>query len=77
MKKALPYKISIEKVQNGYILSYYEEIEDDVYKKYKQVFSDEDDGEDEALVELLRTVSGHFGIFHSKHNDKNLKIEYK
>lgn len=72
-------KIEIEKVENGWILTYYDEYEDTGLPYSKKIlfsYQDEDnDQELEALKNMLLEVNEQVGFPYSKHKKKNINIE--
>lgn len=71
------YKLTIEKVVNGYIVTHPDELEDGVEVEYRDVIEDRDtdDGELEAGLDLLYFVMEYFGLIGSKHDKKRLRAE--
>ena len=71
-------KIEIEKVENGWILTYYDEYEDTGLPYSKKIlfsYQDEDGNQElEALKNMLWEVNEKVGIIPSKHKDKNINI---
>jgi hypothetical protein len=70
-------KLIIEQIKNGYILL--GKFSDDLMNQQKIVIEEKEseDGELEAMQELLWQIKEYFGVYHSKHNKKNLIIEIK
>lgn len=74
-------KINIEEVDNGWILTYFVEYEDDENELHERKvvysYNDEDDGKDKirALTELYWEINEHIGVKYSKHNDYNILIK--
>jgi hypothetical protein len=67
-------KLIIESSQNGYILTGKFNDNDLISK----VVIEEKDGEDselEAMQDLLYAIKEYFGVYYSKHNEKNLVVE--
>lgn len=75
-------KIQIESIENGYILSWYEDEEDvngNVVKEEKKEVVEELDvleGENETMVRLLTRIAEHFGITYDKYKENNLNIAF-
>lgn len=69
------WKLRIEKIENGYILSHDEEVEDNVFETMKEVIEEEDD-EKVAMKRLLEKVAEFFGIQYDKYAEKNLNITW-
>jgi len=69
------WECEIAKVDNGYVLKYWEETESQNIR-HRIVFEEQDTetGELEVMKNLLRAVTEHFGIIYSKHNKNNLEI---
>ena len=65
--------ISIESVENGYICTCFQAENEKPHFVFE--VAETERGELEAMQGLLRFVSEHFGIVHSKHNKCNLNIE--
>ena len=72
-------KIEIEKVENGWILTYYDEYEDTGLPYSKKIlfsYQDEDGTQElEAIKNMLLEVNEQIGFPYSKHKDKNINIE--
>lgn len=75
MKKSNPHKLTIEKIENGFLLSWDEQLDDAFIKECKEAITEDD--EEKEIIALLYQVAEHFGIYNSKHNERNLVIEYK
>lgn len=72
-------EIKIEKVEDGYTLSWHEEIDDGKWEeKKKVVFGSDctDQEEHEGLKNLLFTVAEYFGEHYDKWKDDNLNITF-
>jgi hypothetical protein len=73
-------KLTIEKAEGGYILSWDEEIEDNVFRESKKVVFAPDDiddsGEREGMKNLLFAVAEYFGISYDKWSSENLRISF-
>jgi len=75
-------KIEIEEVDNGWVLTYWDEYEDTglPFSK-KMAFSYNEQGVDyeldklKALEQLLWEVNKQVGVLHSKHNKYNINID--
>ena len=71
------YAINIEKITNGYILKWEEEIEEKVYKGYKYVIEGEEDmNSNETMKRLLEYIAEHFGQQYDKWGKENLNITF-
>jgi hypothetical protein len=68
-------ELKIEKIENGYILSYEEEVEIDKFITTKEVIEEGDD-EKETMARLLHRVAEHFGFYYNKFVNDNLKISW-
>ena len=70
-------KIEIERVENGWIITYWDEYEDTGLPYSKKIlFSYQDeDKELESLKDMLLEVNEQVGIISSKYNKKNINIE--
>jgi hypothetical protein len=75
----MKWALDIEKADNGYICSWWDEVdetEDGLYKKSVVFEEDEiETGELDCVVNLLYFVKEHFGSYHSKHNRYNIEIK--
>jgi hypothetical protein len=78
------WKCNIEKVDNGFIVTTFEETEENKITEVKNVFQHDDENidreiqsEDVEIVDVLRFVAEHFGVINSKHNRYNLEIGFK
>jgi len=68
------WQLTIKKADNGFILESHTEGSDGDLFLNKRVI-EEDDGELEAMKDLLWAVKEHFGTYWNKHNKKNLNIK--
>lgn len=72
-------KIEIERTENGWILTYWDEYEDTGLPYSKKIlfsYQDEDnDQELEALKNMLWEINEQIGFLPSKHKNKNINIE--
>lgn len=88
----MPYELKVRRVENGFIVSYLEEIEDNKYilrehacedgadrEWYKYDVSDTNKIKDEELsfVTVCQVMRDYFGVFYDKHRDVNLEIGFK
>ena len=73
----MEWELTIERADNGYIVTHPTELNDGTPDEAIVVFEDKmtPAGELEALVDLLWFVAEHFGHHNSKHNRHNLSIE--
>ena len=71
-------KLEIEKISNGFLLSWEEEIEDRVFRNEKETIEETDNpnGEKEAMTKLLYRISDYFGVSYDKWKENNLKISW-
>lgn len=69
------WKVEIEKIDNGYILSWKEEIENGTFRTEKEVI-EEDDTEKETMSRLLHRIAEFFGDNYDKYGAGNLKISW-
>lgn len=70
------FELHITKAKNGYYMMWQEEVEREVIN-HQEVF-EEKDGEDEEIEcmrRLLLRIKEYFGVYYSKHNQKNLVVE--
>lgn len=70
------WAIFIAKVQNGYIISFNDE--DDQEKSYMktEVFEETDELDElEVMKSLFYWIKEHFGVYYNKHGDRNLIIQ--
>ena len=72
----MSYNINVEKVQNGYLLSWKEEY-NDTGKEFtvSEVIQDDDADELKSGEELLWRLMEYFGLRGSKHDSERLSIE--
>ena len=70
------WELKIEKIENGYVLSHEEEIEDGKFKTTKEVVEERGEDEKEAMTRLLEGVAEYFGIQHDKFAADNLNIAW-
>ena len=73
----MKWDLLITKVQNGYIVSWQEDVDEGVTRNQHAVFEEPETrtGELEVMKNLLWFVMEHFGVMYSKHNAQNLNIE--
>jgi len=71
-------KVGLIRADNGWILEYWEEIEDNKWRKVELVFEDHDEDEDEkaSLIEALHGIVEYFGQGGSKYDAKRIDIRY-
>lgn len=72
-------KIEIEKVENGFILTWDEnECIDDVesYKKCKEVIEENESNENETYTKLLERIADFFGKNYDRYSPTNLNIAW-
>jgi hypothetical protein len=75
------YTLEITKVENGYICSWWDEVENEHVKK-QMVFEDTDDWQENCEVNgdicsmeaMLQFVIEHFGMCGSKHDPHRLRV---
>lgn len=67
----MKWKITIEKVDNGYMVEYLSEMGDG---NEKTLFEENEEDDINCMQRLLYFIKEHFGIYYSKHNKKNLVI---
>jgi len=70
------WELKIEKIENGYVLSHKEEIEDDRFEIKKEVIEENGDDEKETMTRLLERVAEYFGIRDDKYAKDNLNINW-
>lgn len=70
------WELKIEKIENGFILSHKEEIEENNVVLVKEVLEEDDNGEKETMTRLLERVSDYFGVKNNKFAEDNLKITW-
>ena len=71
----MTWKISIEKIENGFVVYHPGEETDNEVKTGFEYDEDDDFGELKCMEKLLWFVKNHFGEHYSKHNKKNINIE--
>lgn len=71
-------KIKIERITNGYILFWEEEIEDKEFKEFKEAIEESDDldGEKKAMTNVLYKIAEFFGFHYQKFEKDNLSIKW-
>jgi hypothetical protein len=72
------WKVLVKKADNGFLLEWISDADDGESKVLHQKVIEEkntEDGELEAMKDLLWEVKEYFGVYYSKHNNKNLNIE--
>ncbi len=77
-KKDTRWSITIIRAENGWFLEYWEEIEDDKWRKIERVYEDhnEEHGEKLSTVDTLRDIVEYFGQRGSKHDARRIDIRY-
>ncbi|HBR78937.1 MAG TPA: hypothetical protein DEA46_00725 [Candidatus Moranbacteria bacterium] len=70
------WELKIEKIENGFIMSHEEEIDDDRFEIKKEVIEEEGEDEKETMTRLLERISEYFGIQDDKYASDNLKISW-
>jgi len=70
----MEWQIKIEKVSNGFILKWIEEIEDDVFKVVKELIVEED--EKKEMKMLLDRIAEYFGMHYDKFGKENLRVSF-
>lgn len=68
-------ELSIERVSNGFIMKYWEDVEDE--PTLQQVVFEEQEtqhGEVENFKHLLYSITEYFGLTGSKHDERRIKI---
>lgn len=92
--KILPdWELRIKKTSNGFILSYLEEYEDNIYRVEREVFENDCDKEficnwdeldkqdinpeDIAMHNMLNAVKEYFGTCYNKHEKVNLVVKFE
>jgi len=73
----MSWKLEIRKVNNGYILKGKFNDTDIVSEVLIENTNETEFNKEETMKKLLCEVKDYFGIYYSKHNKKNLKIEVK
>jgi hypothetical protein len=73
----MEWKLTITKVGNGYIMSGRQFNDNEVMSKKVIVEPETEQGEIEAMKNLLYEVKEYFACYYSKHNKKNLYLEVK
>ncbi len=73
------WDLHVEKISNGYIARFIDENDDGGKFLRTVVFEilENEDAELETMKGLLWFIMEHFGIYYSKHNNKNLVPEIK
>jgi hypothetical protein len=77
--KEKPWQITIQKAQNGFILKWDEQIDDNTYRPMSHVFEERDniktDHDCQAIQHMLYEVLDYFGVSGSKHDEERIRIE--
>lgn len=74
----MKWECKIEKAKNGFIVTTYDEYEEDKIMTKKNVFmSDNTEIEDKEIEDVFSFIAEYFGIHNSKHNKNNLEIKWK
>ena len=71
-------ELTIEQVENGYILSYNEAGEDEINATSKHIVIEEDEIDKygtKTTKKLLYAIMDHFGLCGSKHDEERIYIE--
>ncbi len=75
------WEINIKKVENGYVLSYYDELSEGSYIKRRVVFEDEEVYTEskplEGMRNVLNYIQEYFDCGYSKHSNRNLIVEIR
>ena len=69
------WELKIEKINNGFILSYETESDDNKIEIIKEVIEESND-ENEAMTQLLERVAEYFGSHYDKYAENNLNITW-
>ncbi len=77
-KKDTRWSMTVIRTENGWILEYWEEIDDDKWRKIERVHEDHngEHGEKLSIVDALRDVVEYFGQGGSKHDARRINIRY-
>lgn len=78
MRKDFDWSIKVIKAENGFIVEFNEQMDDDSYRVVKEVFEDTDEDEFSelyALERVLRYIQEYFGLGFNKHSKKNLVVD--
>ena len=68
-------ELKIKKAQNGFIISWKEEIEDNIFREVSEVIEGRE-SEQEEMRRLLEFVAGNFGFHYSKYGNDNINITF-
>lgn len=72
------WSIKIIKARNGYILTWWDELDTGELAFQSEVVGENDEeDEQEAMMQLLLKIKEFFGVFYSKHNKSNVIVELK
>lgn len=69
------WELKIEKINNGFILSYEAESDEDKIEIVREVIEECDD-ENETMTRLLERVGEYFGSHYDKYAENNLNITW-
>jgi len=67
--------MKIDRITNGYILSWDEEVKEGVFETQKEVIEDRDTDK-ETMSALFEWIAEHFGIGYDKWGKENLRISW-
>ncbi len=71
----MDWSIEIKRAENGFVVKWYEELEDDRWDEKNQIFEELDSDGLDAAKALLHFVMEHFDIHGSKHDVRRLEVE--
>lgn len=71
--------LNIEKVENGFIFEWLEQVEEDKWKAKKELIEvDFDlDPDKEGWIRVLKYVAEHFGVSYDRFGENNLQISFE
>jgi len=71
------WELKIDKIENGFILSRKEEIDENKFEIVKEVIAEGcNEDEKETMTRLLERIAEYFGIQHDKYAEDNLNIAW-
>ena len=71
----MDWSVEIKRAENGFVVKWWEELEDDKWDEKNQVFEELDSDGLDAAKALLHFVMEHFDIRGSKYDARKLEVE--
>jgi len=76
MAEVLPWDCEIEKVENGFVVSHKEEVDDEYIRVEKRVMEEDNHDEKKCMEVLLYHIAEYFGLQYNKFGKENLNISW-